>query len=216
MYAVWPDFDQEGLSTIIINLKFIMKTFEIKGNLRTATGKKDSKNVRTQELVPCVLYGGEENVHFNIPFNEFRHVIYTPEVFLVNLDIDGKVYQAILKDTQWHPVEEKLLHADFFQVLDNKPVKVSLPVSIIGTAKGIKAGGKLKVNLRKLKVKGIAKNLPDAINVNVTELGLGQSIKVGDLKSDAVMLLNNKSDVIATVTVTRAARAAMSAEKGKK
>jgi large subunit ribosomal protein L25 len=193
-----------------------MKTFDLKGNLRSATGKKDSKSLRDQELVPCVIYGGAENVHFSIPFNEFRHVVYTPEVFLVNLDIEGNQYQAILQDTQWHPVEEKLLHADFLQIFDNKPVKVSLPVSIKGTAKGIKAGGKLKVNLRKLKVKGIAQNLPDAIDVNVTELGLGQSIKVADLKTDGVQLLNNKSDVIATVTVTRAARAAMSAEKGKK
>jgi large subunit ribosomal protein L25 len=193
-----------------------MKTFDIKGNLRTATGKKDSKNLRNQELVPCVLYGGEENVHFSIPFSEFRHMVYTPEVFLVNLDIEGKIYQAVMQDSQWHPVEEKMLHADFLQVLDNKQLRVSLPVSIIGTAKGIKAGGKLKINLRKLKVKGVAQNLPDSIAVEVTELGLGQSIKVGDLKTDGVELLNSKSDVIATVTVTRAARAAMSAEKGKK
>lgn len=193
-----------------------MKTFEIKGSLRATTGKKDSKNLRNQALVPCVLYGGSENVHFHLPFSEFRHVVYTPEVFLVNLDIDGKPYQAVMQDAQWHPVEEKLLHADFLQVDENKPIKVSLPVTIKGTAKGIKAGGKLKVNLRKLKVKGIATKLPESIDVEVTQLGLGQSIKVGDLKTDGLMLLNNKSDVVATVTVTRAARAAMSADKGKK
>ena len=193
-----------------------MKTFDIKGSLRTGTGKKNSKSLRDQELVPCVLYGGEENVHFFIPFSEFRHVVYTPDVYLINLDIEGKIYKAILQDSQWHPVEEIMLHADFLQVSDKKPVKVSLPVDITGTAKGIKTGGKLKVNLRKLKVKGVAANLPDTIRVDVTELGLGQSIKVGDLKADGIMLLNNKSDVIATVTVTRAARAAMSAEKGKK
>jgi large subunit ribosomal protein L25 len=121
-----------------------------------------------------------------------------------------------MQDAQWHPVEEKLLHADFLQVDENKPIKVSLPVTIKGTAKGIKAGGKLKVNLRKLKVKGIASKLPHSVDVEVTNLGLGQSIKVGDLKTDGLMLLNNKSDVVATVTVTRAARAAMSADKGKK
>lgn len=193
-----------------------MKTFEIKGSLRTSTGKKDSKNLRDQERVPCVLYGGSENLHFSLPFNEFRHIVYTPEVFLVKLDIDGKNYQAVLQDSQWHPVEEKMLHADFLQIIDKKPLKVSLPVNIVGTAKGIKAGGKLKVNLRKLKVKGLATNLPDAINVDVTELGLGQSIKVGELKTENIQVLNNKSDVIATVTITRAARAAMSADKGKK
>jgi large subunit ribosomal protein L25 len=193
-----------------------MKSFEIKGTLRTGTGKKDSKKVREQELVPCVLYGGTENVHFNLPFSEFRHIVYTPDVYLINLDLEGKQYQALLQDSQWHPVEEKMLHADFLQVIENKPVRVNLPVNITGTAKGIKAGGKLKVNLRKLKVKGLAGKLPESIEVNVTELGLGQSIKVGDLVSEEIQLLNNKSDVIATVTVTRAARAAMSAEKGKK
>jgi large subunit ribosomal protein L25 len=193
-----------------------MKTFEIKGQLRTATGKKDSKILRGQELVPCVLYGGSENIHFYLPFSEFRHIVYTPDVFLVNIEIEGKVYQAVMQDTQWHPVEEKMLHADFLQVVENKPIKVSLPVNVVGTAKGIKAGGKLKVNLRKLKVKGLADKLPQAIDVPVTELGLGQSIKVGELKAQEMQILNNKSDVIATVTVTRAARAAMSADKGKK
>ena len=193
-----------------------MKTFEIKGQLRTATGKKDSRILRDQELVPCVLYGGSENIHFYLPFSEFRHIVYTPEVFLVNIEIEGKVYQAVMQDTQWHPVEEKMLHADFLQVVENKVIKVSLPVNIVGTAKGIKAGGKLKVNLRKLKVKGLAEKLPQAIDVQVTELGLGQSIKVGELKAQDMQILNNKSDVIATVTVTRAARAAMSADKGKK
>lgn len=193
-----------------------MKVAEIKGNLRSTTGKKDSKNLRNQELVPCVVYGGNAPVHFYVPFNEFRTIIYTPDVYLINLDIDGTKYQALLQDTQWHPVEEKLMHADFLQVSTKKPFKLNLPVNITGTAKGIKAGGKLKVNLRRLKVKGMVSDLPEAIDVDVTELGLGQSIKVANLKSENYQVLNNKSDVIATVTVTRAARAAMSAEKGKK
>lgn len=193
-----------------------MKVAEIKGNLRSTTGKKDSKSLRDQEMVPCVVYGGEAPVHFYVPFNEFRSIIYTPDVYLINLDIEGKKYQALLQDTQWHPVEEKMMHADFLQVSTKKPAKISLPVAITGTAKGIKTGGKLKVNLRRLKVKGMVNDLPDVINVDVTELGLGQSIKVGSLKAEGYQILNNKSDVVATVTVTRAARAAMSAEKGKK
>lgn len=194
-----------------------MKTLEIKGELRSATGKKDSKKLRNQELVPCVLYGPEGNLHFHVPFSEFRAIVYTPEVFLLDLNIDGKNYKAVLQDTQWHPVEEQLLHADFLQVADNKPVKVSLPVDITGTAKGIKLGGKLKVNLRKLRVKGSVNKLPESIKVDVTNLGLSQSIKVGDLQLEGLHLLNNKSDVIATVVITRAARAAMmSSEKGKK
>lgn len=193
-----------------------MERKEIKGEIRKATGKKDSKKLRTQELVPCVLYGGEETIHFNAPFSQFRKIVYTPDVFILDINIDGKNYQAILQDTQWHPVEEQMLHADFLQVSDDKPIKINLPVNVTGTAKGIKAGGKLKVNLRNLKVKGLIKDLPNAIDVDVAHLGLSQSIKVGDLKPKGMELLNNKSDVIATVMVTRAARAAMQAEsKGK-
>ncbi len=194
-----------------------MKLLDIKGELRSATGKKDSKKLREQALVPCVMYGPEGNLHFHVPFSDFRSVVYTPDVFLLNIEIDGKSYQAVLQDAQWHPVDEQLLHADFLQVADNKPVKVSLPVDVIGTAKGIKLGGKLKVNLRKLRVKGSVNKLPDSIKVDVTNLGLSQSIKVGDLQLEGLHLLNNKSDVIATVVITRAARAAMmSSEKGKK
>ncbi|HOI49396.1 MAG TPA: 50S ribosomal protein L25/general stress protein Ctc [Prolixibacteraceae bacterium] len=192
-----------------------MKSIEVKGNLREATGKKDAKKLRSQELVPCVLYGGEKPVHFYAGFSEFRKLVYTPEVFLVNLDIDGKNYQAIMQDTQWHPVDEQLMHVDFFEIDDKKPIKIDLPVNIVGSAKGTRAGGKLKVNLRKLKVRGVAKNIPDAIDVDVTELGLSQSIKVGDLKPEGIEFLDSKSNVIVTVAITRAARAAMSGKEGK-
>ncbi len=194
-----------------------MKTLEIKGSLRSATGKKGSKSLREQEIVPCVMYGGAEPIHFQVHFSEFRPVVYSPDVFLITVDIEGKQYKGILQDTQWHPVEETLMHADFLQVSEKKPVKLNLPVNITGTAKGIKVGGKLKVNLRRLKVKGMVNDMPDAIDVDVTELGLGQSIKVGALKPSGYQILNSKSDVVATITVTRAARAAMTAEtKGKK
>jgi large subunit ribosomal protein L25 len=193
-----------------------MKSLEINGKVREVTGKKDSKKLRNEMLVPCVLYGGEENIHFCAPFSEFRSLVYTPEVFVVNLNIDGKIHQSILQDMQWHPVEEQLVHADFLLINDSKPVKVELPVSIVGTAKGIKVGGKLKVNLRKIKVKGLVKNLPDAIKVDVTELDLSQNIKVGDLNIPGVQFLAVKSDVIATVTITRAAKAAQAGKETKK
>jgi large subunit ribosomal protein L25 len=193
-----------------------MKTLEINGKLREATGKKDSKKLREQELVPCVLYGGETNVHFYASFSEYRSLIYTPDVFIVNLNIEGKVYSSILQEVQWHPVDEQMMHADFLQIDENKPVKVELPVEIVGTAKGIKVGGKLKVNLRKLKVRGLVKDLPDSIAVDVSELDLSQSIKVGDLNIEGVHFLAVKSNVIATVTITRAARAAQSGKEGKK
>ncbi|HPT32446.1 MAG TPA: 50S ribosomal protein L25/general stress protein Ctc [Prolixibacteraceae bacterium] len=193
-----------------------MKSLEINGNLREATGKKDSKKLRDQELIPCVLYGGEKNIHFYASVPEFRPLIYTPDVYVVNLNIDGKVYPSILQDAQWHPVEEQMLHADFLQIEENKPVKVELPVTIEGTAKGIKVGGKMKVNVRKLKVKGLVKNLPDTIVVNVTELDLGQSFKVGDLNLEGVQILAAKSNVIATINITRAAKAAQTGKEGKK
>jgi len=184
-----------------------MKSLEIKGEIRKTTGKKDSKKLRVQGLVPCVLYGGNENIHFCAPFSEFRPLIYTPDVFVVNLNIDGNIHQSVIQEVQWHPVEEQLLHADFLRISDDKPVKIELPVTIAGSAKGIKAGGKLKVNVRKIKVKGFVKDLPDTINVDVTELDLGQNISVGDLKSEGMQFLVSKSKVIAAVVVTRVSKA---------
>jgi large subunit ribosomal protein L25 len=185
-----------------------MKTLLVKGQLRTSLGKKDAKKIRSQESVPAVLYGSNEIIHFSISFSELRPLVYTPDVYLVNLEIDGTNYQAILQDIQWHAVEEQAMHIDFLRVEDNKPLKVDLPVKIIGVAKGTKTGGKLKTNLRRLKVKGLAKNLPDTIDINVTKLGIGQSIKVADLKMENVEFLDTKSNVVVAVTITRAARSA--------
>lgn len=183
-----------------------MKNLSIKGQLRTALGKKDSKKLRAGEMVPAVLYGTTEPVHFTIAASELRPLVYTPDVYLVNIDIEGTAYQAIMQDIQWHAVEEQILHVDFLKVDDNKPVKVDLPIKLNGVAKGTKVGGKLKTNLRKLKVKGLAKNLPDTIEINITKLGVGQSIKVADLKNENIEFLDSKSNVVVAVTITRAAR----------
>jgi large subunit ribosomal protein L25 len=195
-----------------------MKSLEIKGKVREVTGKKDSKKLRQEELVPCVIYSGTDPVHFFAPFSEFRPLVYTPDVFQVFVNLDGDVHQTVLQDMQWHPVEEKLLHADFMRITDDKPIRIDLPLTITGTAKGIKSGGKLKVNIRKIKVKGFVKNLPDAITVDVTDLDLSQSIKVGDLRFEGVEFLAPKTNVIATITVTRASKAAATAAEkpGKK
>ena len=185
-----------------------MKTVIVKGQKRTALGKKDSKKLRAQEIVPAVLYGGEEPIHFAVPFNELRKLIYTPSVYLIDLDIDGEVYPALMQDVQWHAVEEQILHVDFLKIDAEKAIKIEVPVKITGMAKGIKAGGKLKTNLRRLKVKALAGHLPDVINVDVTKLGIGQNIKVGDLSVNNVDFLDNKSNVVASVIVTRAAKSA--------
>ena len=187
-----------------------MKSLVIKGQLRENLGKKDAKKLRVQELVPSVMYGGNEVIHFAVPFSELRQLIYTPSSFLVEINIAGKVYKAIMQDIQWHPIEEQILHIDFLCVKEGHPIKMEIPINIIGLAKGIKAGGKLKTNMRKLKVKALAEHFPDTIDVDVTNLGLGQSVKVGDLKLENVELLDSKSNVVVTVSMTRAAISAAS------
>jgi large subunit ribosomal protein L25 len=185
-----------------------MKTFTLKGEERKVLGKKDAKKLRSNENVPAVMYGAGEPIHFSIPFSELRALIYTPDVFLINIELEGKTYQAIMQDVQWHAVEEQILHIDFLRVEENKPIKVNLPIKIAGVAKGIKSGGKLKSNLRHLKVKALAKDLPESIEINVTKLGVGQSIKVADMTMENVEFLDTKSNVIVSVTMTRAARSA--------
>jgi len=188
-----------------------MKTFEVKGTARTAVGKKDTKKLRAEGKVPCVLYGGEEVIHFTAEAGEFRHLIYTPSVYLINFDIDGKKYQASMQDIQFHPVTDEVQHIDFLRITDDKPVKIDIPVKLTGYAKGIQKGGRLKTNLRVLRVKGLAKDLPDTIKVDVTNLDLGASIRVGEVSVEGLEILNTKSVPVASVVITRAARAAMTA-----
>lgn len=188
-----------------------MKSLSIKGELRKTLGKKEAKRLREAEKVPAVLYGGEETVHFSVDFSELRPLIYTPSVYLIDLDVEGTTYKAIMQDIQWHPVDEQVLHIDFLRISDDKPVKIEVPVKISGHAKGIKAGGKLNTNLRRLKVKALAADLPDTIDVDVTNLGLGQSIKVADMKVENIEILDPKSNVVVSVAITRAARSAAGA-----
>jgi large subunit ribosomal protein L25 len=191
-----------------------MKSISIKGTKREVVGKKDAKRLRVEGLVPGVLYGGEEPIHFFAPEKEFKSLIYTPHVYLVDLDIDGTVYQSIIQDSQFHPVEEKLLHVDFLRTSSDKTVKIEIPVKVEGFAKGIRKGGKLKLNLRTLKVKAMVKHLPDHIAINVDDLDLGQSYKVGSLVRENLEFLNAKAVPVVTIMITRAARAAKAGGKG--
>ena len=188
-----------------------MKAVEIKGSLRTSLGKKDAKKLRVEGKVPCVLYGGEEPIHFQADASVFRKVVYTPNVYLINLNIDGTIYNAILQDIQFHPVAEQILHIDFLQISDDKPVKIEVPVKVEGYAKGMRSGGKMKLILRRLKVKGLVKDIPDTISVDISDLELGQSVKVNEVKVENLELLNSKSIPVVSVMITRAARAAMNA-----
>ena len=191
-----------------------MKSISIKCTKREVVGKKEAKRLRVEGLVPGVLYGGEEPIHFYAIEKEFKPLIYTPNVYLVDLDIDGAVYQSIIQDTQFHPVEEKLLHVDFLRTTEDKMVKVEIPVKTEGFAKGIRKGGKLKLNLRTLKVKAMVKYLPDAITINVDDLDLGQSYKVGSLVRENLEFLNAKAVPVVTIMITRAAKAAKAGGKG--
>lgn len=184
-----------------------MKTFELKGEIREDFGRKAARTYRSEGLVPCVLYGGkDENVNFVVKQNDIRNLIYTPEVFLVNIDLGGKKYMSILQDAQFHPVKDDAMHLDFLHVFDDVPVVIDIPVSLQGLAAGVKAGGKLSLDIRKLRVKALAKDLPERLDIDVTKLTLGKSIQVGQLKFEGLELLNAKDAVICRVQLTRAAR----------
>ena len=188
-----------------------MKTFDLSGSARADFGKKAAKAIRAEKNVPCVLYGGESNVNFIVAASDLRKLIYTPEVYLVNLTIDGKTSKAIVKEIQFHPVSEAILHMDFLEVSENKPVAVEIPVQLTGLAEGVKAGGKLNLEMRKLRVKGIYTNIPERIVLDVTSLALGKKIQVCDVVLDNLEVLNAKNAVVAQVKMTRAARGAAAA-----
>lgn len=188
-----------------------MKTFELKGTVRAELGKKATKANRAGDNVPCVLYGMGENVHFTATASDLRKLLYTPEVYVVNLDVDGKKCKALMKALQFHPVSDKVLHIDFLEVSEKKPVIVEIPVKLQGLAEGVKAGGKLALQMRKLKVKGLYTDFPEAITLDVSNLGLGKSIQVGAVSVEKLEILNAKNAVVAQVKLTRAARGAAAA-----
>ena len=189
-----------------------MKTIEIKGSVRSDVGKKATRELRANGQVPCVVYGGESNINFSAPVEAFRGLIYTPNIYIVELEIDGKKLKAVLKDVQYHAVSDAIEHIDFLEVNDTKPVSLSIPVKLNGLAEGVKQGGKLVQKMRKLRVKGLLSALPDILNIDVTELGLGKAIKIQDLDFEGLELLEAKNVVVATVKMTRAAASAAAAE----
>ena len=195
-----------------------MKSIEIKGSLRTETGKKATRDLRNSDNVPCVLYGVQKDengnpvaTHFTVTTDGLRGLVYTPHIYVVDLNIDGKVVNAIMKDIQFHPVTDKILHVDFYQIDEAKPIVMEVPVQLEGLAEGVKAGGKLALQIRKLKVKALYNVIPERLNINVTNLGLGKTIKVGELNYEGLELLNAKDAVVCAVKLTRAARGAQAA-----
>lgn len=186
-----------------------MESIALKASLRKETGKKSSKDARKNETVPCVLYGGKENITFQVSDADFRNIIYTPVVYLVQLNVDGKEYNAILKDLQFHPVSDKLLHVDFLEVLPDKPITVELPVKIIGSAIGVREGGKMVLEKRKLMVRGLIKNIPGEVSIDITNLVVGKSVKVGRLNPEGFEIVASAETPIVSVRATRATAAAV-------
>lgn len=186
-----------------------MKSFDLKGTLRKELGKKATKATRENGNIPAILYGnGKVAATFEVSNNDVRKLIYTPDIFVVNLNIDGQAHKAIIQELQFHPVTDNLLHIDFLEVDDKKPVTMKVPVKAEGHAAGVKAGGKLVQNVRRLKVKAVYTNIPEQLIINVENLELNKTIQVKDLAFDNITLLDNPQNVVLAVKPTRASAAA--------
>jgi large subunit ribosomal protein L25 len=195
-----------------------MKTIEIKGTARPIAERSSErsralKEIRKNSGVPCVIYGGKEIIHFTVVNEALRNLVYTPNIYVVNLTIDGQKLTAILKEIQFHPVSDKILHIDFLEISETKPIMIEVPVQLEGLPEGVKAGGKLTLQMRKLKVKALYQNIPERLIVDVNNLILGKTIKVGELSFNGLELLDTKDKVVCTVKLTRAAKGLAAASK---
>ncbi|KAA6327215.1 50S ribosomal protein L25 [termite gut metagenome] len=197
-----------------------MKSIEINGTVRSIAARSSEKSRALKEIrknsgVPCVIYGGKENIHFTVEDAILRNLVYTPDIYIVNLVIDGQKLTAILKEVQFHPVSDKILHVDFLEISATKPIVMEVPVLLEGLPEGVKAGGKLALQMRKLKVRALYKNIPEKLILDVNDLGLGKTIKVSELSFEGLELLNAKDNVVCSVKLTRAARGLAAADKEK-
>ena len=188
-----------------------MKTFKLTGVARTETGKKATVANRREGILPAVIYGGKENANFSIKEDDVQKLVFSPDVFIVDLTIDGKSCKAMLKDIQFHPVKDTILHIDFMEVFETKPIVMAVPVVLKGLAEGVKAGGKLNLEKRKLRVKAVYADIPENLVIDVTPLGLGKSLQVGELSFDKLEIMEAKNAVVCGVRLTRAARGAAAA-----
>ena len=196
-----------------------MKEFSVSGSKRATTGKKAAKELRKEGLVPCNLYGekkGEnglpEALAFAIPAAQLRKVVYTPHVYVVNLTIDGEAHKAVMKELQFHPTTDALLHIDFFEVNETKPITIGIPVKLTGHAQGVRDGGRLSQAVRQLNVTAPYKQIPETLEIDVTDLKLGKAIKVAELSFDGLEIATPAQVVVCSVKATRASRAAAAAE----
>lgn len=182
-----------------------MKSITIQGQKRESVGKKATKALRDAELVPCVVYGGNEPLHFSTEEKSFKNLVYTPDAHTVSIEVDGEQIPAVLQDIQFHPVTDRILHADFYQLSADKPVVMEVPVRITGRARGVVAGGVLRQSFRKLKLKALPANLPDEIVIDVTKLRIGNKIYVGDIRNEAYTFMHPDNAVVVAVKMSRTA-----------
>ncbi|WP_304344253.1 50S ribosomal protein L25/general stress protein Ctc [Chryseobacterium koreense] len=182
-----------------------MKSITIQGTKRESVGKKSTKALRNADLVPCVVYGGTETINFSAEERSFKGLVYTPEAHTVSIEVDGNTIPAVLQDIQFHPITDKILHADFYQLAEDKPVIMEVPVRIIGRAKGVVAGGALRQSFRKLKLKAIPANLPDEVVIDVTPLKIGNKLYVGDIKTNGFTFMHPDNAVVVAVKMSRTA-----------
>ncbi|MFT5078734.1 MAG: large subunit ribosomal protein L25 [Planctomycetota bacterium] len=182
-----------------------MKSITINGSQRESVGKKVTKALRDAGKVPCVVYGGEAPIHFSADELSFSKLVYTPDVHTVVIEMDGKKVDAILQDIQFHPVTDRILHVDFYQISEDKEVMLEIPVRVTGNAVGVRNGGTLRIVSRKLRVKALPSNLPDVIEVDITEMKIGEKLYVTVAASDKYTILHSDNEVICQVRTSRTA-----------
>ena len=200
-----------------------MKEINVTGQKRTDLGKKASKLLRKEGLVPCNLYGEQKDengkpvaMSFAVPMTELRKVVYTPHIYVINLIIDGESHTAVMKELQFHPVTDALLHVDFYEVNDQKPLTIGIPVKLVGLAQGVRDGGRMNLSIRKINVTAPYQQIPEHLDVDVTALKIGKSIKVGELSFEGLEIATPKEVIVCSIKMTRAAQqAAAAAAAGK-
>ena len=185
-----------------------MKTLVIKGDIRSNTGKVSSKELRSEGKVPCVVYGGTEHIHFSVYSADLKALIYTPNTYLVQLTLGSMVLTSHLKDVQFHPVSDEILHVDFQEIVAGKLVTLLIPVKVKGNSVGVRAGGRLAQPIKRLRLHGKAENMPDFVEIDVEKLDIGQGIRVRDLKVANVEILDAAANTVVAVEVTRASQQA--------
>ena len=190
-----------------------MKSITIKGSKRESVGKAATKVLRNADKVPCVLYGGENAIHFSAEEKAFKNLVYTPNVYTATIDLDGETVTCILQDIQFHPVTDKILHIDFYQLFDDKEVTMEIPVTLVGNSPGVMIGGALRFPKRKLKIKALPANLPDTIEADISGLNIGDKLYVRELSIENCTILHPENTVVAQVRMSRGAQAVEETEE---